>query len=89
MRRITAHTMDKPLFPLFRKYPQGQALFKILNEAHFQELKRDIGGWSRFEKQAEQFNDRMLIADMIAMKNGHWVECTEAEWLTADTSTPR
>lgn len=67
-------------FPVFRKYPQGQSYFKIESVYKFIEIKLWGNRKEEHGFEAKILPDRVLIQDMIDMKDGHWTACSEEEF---------
>ncbi|GAB4374905.1 MAG: hypothetical protein Kow0075_00890 [Salibacteraceae bacterium] len=61
-------------FPVFRKFPNNEAFFIIHNERSFTEWKPLGKKMLRFDFEAKTYFDIRLIADMIGMDQGRWVE---------------
>lgn len=68
-------------FPVYRKYPNDLSFFRISDPSHFEELKITGKHVELYLFEANILPDRNFIADMLEMKDGHWVESNEAEFL--------
>ncbi|GAB5539316.1 MAG: hypothetical protein Salg2KO_14190 [Salibacteraceae bacterium] len=75
-------------FPVYRKYTNGQSLFKIVSHTEFIELKRFRNSWDRYEFEAKIFPDKQLIADMIEMRDALWVEVDGMEFELISNGLP-
>lgn len=75
-------------FPVYRKYNNGQSLFKIESETLFIELKKLGNRWEQYEFQASIFPDRQLISDMIEKRHGHWIDSSEEEFRDMQKQSP-
>lgn len=67
-------------FPVYRKYINGMSLFKITSYERFQEIKTTGSKTDLHYFQAKIHPDRMLIKDMLEMKDGHWIESSAEEF---------
>lgn len=66
-------------FPIYRKYPNEKHYFTIRSETEFEELFIMGSRYGIREKKAENYPDRMLIQDMIEMRDGNWLESSSKE----------
>ena len=67
-------------FPLFRKYPNNHAYFKVLSKDLFEEVKKTPSAYSFHLFEVKILPDRNFINDLIANLELHWVEITEEEY---------
>lgn len=67
-------------FPIYRKYPNEQSIFKIVDNDHFIELKRTGSRIEKYLFEAKILPDRNFIQDMISLHNDHWVVASRAEF---------
>ncbi|MBT3648855.1 MAG: hypothetical protein HN542_11500 [Flavobacteriales bacterium] len=65
-------------FPAYRKYTNRRSLFKITSYQRFQEIKLTGSKSEFFYFEAKVHPDRILIQDMLDMKDDHW-EISSAE----------
>ncbi len=67
-------------FPLFRKYPNGKAYFKVHSPELFEELQLIGKRYSQTRIQATTLLERNYIRDLVDQKNGQWETISEAEY---------
>lgn len=67
-------------YPIYRKYADGRVYFKIKSPQEFEEARRTSRGVEFETHVAKILPDRHLIADMIAMHGGYWLEATHDEY---------
>lgn len=67
-------------FPIYRKYSNNKSFFKVLGLTTFEELKFMGSKVERYFFEAQILPERNFINDMIAMRNGSWVESDESEF---------
>lgn len=66
--------------PIYRRSTNGRNFYRILSETAFTEVQL-IGSRSIVHYVvAATYPERVLIADMVAMTNGHFVPCAQAEF---------
>lgn len=59
-------------FPQYRKYTGIDIWFKIINQSHFEEIKK-VGEQLVFEDvRAIQYPEKLRIEDMLACHEGRW-----------------
>lgn len=61
-------------YPVYRKYKNLEVWFKISDENHFIEIKKLGSNYLLSEITANQFPEKLLIQDMIAMHENRWEE---------------
>lgn len=66
-------------FPVYRKYPNEKHFFRVLSEEAFEELFIMGSRYGFREKKADTYPDRLLIQDMLAMKDNSWLESSKDE----------
>jgi len=69
------------VFPSYRKYANGQSVFKITAEDRFEECQKLGSRVLHHEKIAEIYPDKLLIKDMLVCHAGRWEESNEMEWM--------
>lgn len=67
-------------FPIYRKYPNDRAFFKVCSPTRFEEISRLGKNYVRTEFEAKILPDRHMIGDMMAMRGGHWVVSDRDEY---------
>lgn len=71
-------------FPLYRKYPNEKSFFRITASDAFDELKIMGSRYMIYHVKASILPDRNFIADMINFEGGHWLECSEEEYIATE-----
>ncbi len=70
-------------FPIYRKYPNNQRYYKIINKREFEEIQK-IGSKTIVNSlTASQLPEFNLINDLITCYNGMALEITEEEYSMA------
>jgi hypothetical protein len=77
---ISVMTHNTFHFPLFRKYHDGQTLFRIESEEEFTEIRRMGKYFSRMRYFAKNYADRLLISDMIQLNQEQFAESDQKEF---------
>lgn len=73
--------MKKTVFPLYRKYVNESAYFKIISPIQWQELRLQPGNkWELHEFEARILTDRNFVSDMIEAYDQHWVVISPEEY---------
>ena len=73
--------MKKELeFPIYRKYSNNHAYFKVISKDFFEEVKKAPKGYSLHTFEVKILPDRNFINDLIANLELHWIEITEGEY---------
>jgi hypothetical protein len=67
-------------YPVYRKYPNDLAFFRILSEDEFEELSIIGTRYTLSRIKAQILPDRVYIKDMLDLHNGHWVLSSEEEY---------
>ncbi len=67
-------------YPQYRKYGNGLVYFKILSPTVFEEARKTSRGWEFELHPAKVHPDRVLISDMVDMRDGYWLPATEDEY---------
>lgn len=67
-------------FPMYRKYADGSALFEIISEVEFRELKKIGSAFEIHRINAKILPERNYIADLINNNGGHYVEISKEEF---------
>lgn len=57
-------------------YANGSSIFRIESERKFSEVQKMGNRYELFEVEATIYPDILRIQDMIAKKDGHWLEAT-------------
>lgn len=66
--------------PIYRRSRNGKNFYRILSATAFTEVQL-IGNRSIVhEVDAATYPERLRIADMVAMTDGHFLTCTQAEF---------
>ncbi len=69
-------------FPQFRKLANNKSFYKIESAFDLVELQQLGSRWNRFVLKAKILPERILIDDMLALSDGHYVEIPEQEFET-------
>lgn len=67
-------------FPLYRKYPQGQAFFEVISESEFRELKVIGTYYELHHINAKILPERNYLQDLINNPSGNYVKSNRAEF---------
>lgn len=67
-------------FPLYRKYANNHAFFKVISNELFEEVKKTPKGYSLHMFEVKILPDRNFINDLIANLELHWVEISREEY---------
>jgi len=67
-------------FPQYRKYINGQSVFKILSEKECIELKRTGSKIFKYTIVANAFPERLFINDVLNCSENRWVIIHEADF---------
>ena len=66
--------------PIYRRSTNGRNFYRILSDTTFTEVQL-IGNRSMVhEVDAATYPERLRIADMVAMTDGHFLPCTQGEF---------
>jgi len=72
--------MDNPDFPLYRRSVNGLNWYRITSPMMFTEVQRVGSRYIAHQVRALIHPDRVRIADLIAMEDGHVVACEPSEF---------
>ena len=75
--------MDDPDLPLYRRSVNGLNWYRITSPMMFTEVQRIGNRYIAHQVRALIHPDRVRIADLIAMENGHVVACEAFEFEAA------
>ena len=67
-------------FPLYRKYSNNHAYFKVISKDLFEEVKKTPQGYSLHMFKVKILPDRNFINDLIDNLELHWIEITKEEY---------
>lgn len=71
---------EATIYPIFRKFPGGESFFRIDSPRLFTELKLTARFFSLEQIKATIHPDRILISDMVEMRDGYWEQSTSEEF---------
>lgn len=73
--------MKKSDFPVYRKYVNESAYFKVMSTTHWQEIRLQPGGkWELHDFEAKILTDRNFVADIIEAHDQHWSTISSEEY---------
>jgi hypothetical protein len=67
-------------YPQFRKNTTGTSYYQITSEHHLVEWQKLGGKLLRHEIEARILPEKLLIADILACVNNHYLHADESEW---------
>jgi hypothetical protein len=70
-------------YPQFRKNTSGKSYYQITSDQHMIEWQQLGSRMLRHEVTASILPEKLLIQDLIACNNGHYVIISEAEFKSA------
>lgn len=67
-------------FPLYKKYNNNLAFFKVISPDSLEEIKITGNHYSINTLHAKILPDRNFIDDLLKNENGNWVDISEEEY---------
>lgn len=80
--------MPTPGFPLYRKLSDGRRWYRVDAPAELTEVERIGDRFIRHHLVAQQYPERVRIAEIIAQADGRYLPCSESEFLDALDRSP-
>jgi hypothetical protein len=76
-------------FPVYRQYPGGKSVFKLLNERSFIERQKMGDKYFEHSVEAKVYPDFLLIQDMIDLVEDRFESAGESDFLRFETDMQR